>query len=84
MYNLTQNQIYTITCDDASNMVKLARIMNDECEEVNEVETNVHEIENDCDYESDFEYENREGTSLSTDEIESELFNDCFENNGKF
>jgi len=80
---MTKEQIYTITCDNASNMVKLARIMNDECDAINEIETcNVNENDSDCDIE--FEYGNGEGTPLSTDDIESELFNDRFENNGKF
>ncbi|XP_029347960.1 uncharacterized protein LOC103311970 [Acyrthosiphon pisum] len=78
-YNMVKEQIYTITCDNAANMVKLARIMNDQCEELNVIETNVNE--NDSDSDIELEYENGEGTSLSTDDIENELFNDDFENN---
>lgn len=81
-YNMVKEQIYTITCDNAANMVKLTRIMNDQCEELNVIETNVNE--NDSDSDIELEYENGEGTSLSTDDIENELFNDDFENNGNF
>lgn len=77
---MVKEQIYTITCDNASNMVKLARIINNEYEEINVIETNA----NDSDSDIEFEYERGEGTSLSTDDIENELFNDDFENNGKF
>lgn len=77
---MVKEQIYTITCDNASYMVKLAKIINNECEEINVIETNA----NDSDSDIEFEYESGEGTSLSTDDIENELFNDDFENNGKF
>ncbi|XP_060859859.1 uncharacterized protein LOC132937046 [Metopolophium dirhodum] len=77
-YDMVKQQIYSITCDNASNMVKLARIMNDECEEINVIVPNLNE--NDSDSDIDLEYENGEGTSLSIDDIEGELFNDDFEN----
>lgn len=84
MYNIRKEQIYTITYDSASNMVKLARIMNNDCEvQLNDETINVTNDKNDDDSDFDFEYENQEGTYLSVDCIESELFNDQFANNGK-
>jgi len=79
---MAKEQIYSITCDNASNMVKLARIINNECEEINVIETNANDSDSDSDIE--FEYERGEETSLSTNDIENELFNDDIENNGKF
>lgn len=33
-YNIKKEQLYSITCDNAANMMKLARIMNDETDQV--------------------------------------------------
>lgn len=68
-------------------MVKLARIMNENnnCEVTDHVNSNVTIIADDFDdneYDSDFEYENEHGTSLSKNDIENELFDDQFEMNG--
>uniref|UniRef100_A0A2S2P8A2 Zinc finger BED domain-containing protein 4 n=1 Tax=Schizaphis graminum TaxID=13262 RepID=A0A2S2P8A2_SCHGA len=78
---MAKEQIYTITCDNASNMVKLARIINNECEEINVIETNANDSDSNSDSDIEFEYERGEGTSLSTNDIENELFNEDFENN---
>ncbi|CAI6355544.1 unnamed protein product [Macrosiphum euphorbiae] len=83
-YNIRKEQIYTITCDNASNMVKLARIMNEECEVVpndEEISNVTNPDGNNDDSDFDLEYENQDGTLLSMDDIESELFNDQFVNN---
>lgn len=67
--------MYSITCDNAANMVKLARIMNNETDQVQD--SNVMPIENDNNSERDdddlWQYDN-EGTPLATDDIENELF----------
>jgi len=68
-------------------MVKLARIMNEECEVVpndEEISNVTNPDGNNDDSDFDFEYENQDGTLLSMDDIESELFNDQFMNNGKY
>ncbi|KAF0718472.1 Uncharacterized protein FWK35_00024860 [Aphis craccivora] len=81
-FNIRKEQIYTITCDNASNMVKLARIMNEECEVVPNDEEIIVTNPNENNDDSDFyvEYENQDGTPLSVDDIENELFNDQFVN----
>lgn len=66
-------------------MVKLARIMNEECEVVpndEEIINVTNPNENDDDGDFDVEYENQDGTPLSVDDIENELFNDQFVNCG--
>lgn len=68
-------------------MVKLARIMNEECEVVpndEEISNVTNPDGNNDDSDFDFEYENQDGTLLSMEDIESELFNDQFVNNGKY
>jgi len=67
-------------------MVKLARIMNEECEVVPNDEEIIVTNPNENNDDSDFyvEYENQDGTPLSVDDIENELFNDQFVNTGKY
>lgn len=68
-------------------MVKLARIMNEECEEIHNDEEIINVTNpdgNNDDGDFDVEYEYQDGTLLSVDDIESELFNDQFVNSGKY
>lgn len=69
--------MYSITCDNAANMVKLARIMNDETDQVQNSTLMPIENENNSERDDDdlWQYDN-EGTPLlvATDDIENELF----------
>lgn len=61
--------------------------MNEECEVVpndEEISNVTNPDGNNDDSDFDFEYENQDGTLLSMEDIESELFNDQFVNNGKY
>ncbi|KAL5246026.1 hypothetical protein ACI65C_013434 [Semiaphis heraclei] len=74
-YNVKKEQLYSITCDNAANMIKLARIMNDETGQVQDC--TVMPIENvnnsECDDDDLWQYEN-EGIPLANNDIENELF----------
>ncbi|XP_060871849.1 uncharacterized protein LOC132946566 isoform X2 [Metopolophium dirhodum] len=79
-YEITREQIYTITCDNAANMIKMARIMtvndieNDFVDESDEVNDNTTDINNE---DSDNEYPSG-GTPISNEDIENELLIDLF------
>ncbi|KAL5239421.1 hypothetical protein ACI65C_006831 [Semiaphis heraclei] len=74
-YNVKKEQLYSITCDNAANMIKLARIMNDETGQVQDCTvTPIENVNNsECDDDDLWQYEN-EGIPLANDDIENELF----------
>ncbi|CAI6373161.1 unnamed protein product [Macrosiphum euphorbiae] len=88
-YEITQEQIYTITCDNAANMIKMAKIMtvndieNNFIDSSDEVDNDIPDINNedveddDSQKDSDDEYLN-DGTSIANEDIENELFFDLF------
>jgi len=78
-YNIKKEQLYSITCDNAANMIKLARIMNDETNQVHDCIVMTSENVNNSEPEDDdlWQYDN-EGTPLATDDIENELFNGMY------
>lgn len=66
-----KEQIYSITCDNAANMVKLVKLISDE----NKDEIIIpNENVNTSDDENDVEYEN-DGPPLCDDDIQNELNN---------
>lgn len=78
-YNMRKEQIFTITCDNASNMVKLSKIinMNDECgAEAPHIEKDLSNFVDSKDNESDDEYAIEDGTLLSTNDVVNQLFNE--------
>jgi len=84
-YEITREQIYTITCDNAANMIKMARIIsvndieNDfvTSDEVNDNSTPEINNEDVDQIDSDDEYPN-DGAPLSNEDIENELLNNLF------
>lgn len=84
-YEITREQIYTITCDNAANMIKMARLItvddigNDFVDSSDEVNDNAPDINNEDDdqNDSDDEYHNG-GTPISNEDIENELLIDSF------
>jgi len=85
---MTKEQIFTITCDNASNMVKLSRIINineeSEAEAPHIEEDSTIDIVDSEGNESDDEYEIEDGTLLSTNDILNQLFNDEVDDHGWF
>lgn len=84
---MRKEQIFTITCDNASNMVKLSKIvnMNDECEaEAPHIEEDLINFVDSEDNESDDEYAIEDGTLLSTNDIVNQLFNEEVDDHGWF
>ncbi|CAI6352385.1 unnamed protein product [Macrosiphum euphorbiae] len=79
IYNMRKEQIFTITCDNASNMVKLSKIVNmyDECEaEAPHIEEDLINFVDSEENESDDEYAIEDGTLLSSNDIVNQLFNE--------
>lgn len=70
-FEIRKEQIYSITCDNAANMIKLVKLMNDNQDETIIPNSNLY---GDVDDDDEFEYEN-EGLPISDDNIENELFN---------
>jgi len=84
---MRKEQIFTITCDNASNMVKLSKIvnMNDECEaEASHDEEDLIYFVDSEDNERDDEYATEDGTLLSTNDIVNQLFNEEVDDHGWF
>ncbi|KAF0753987.1 Uncharacterized protein FWK35_00029175, partial [Aphis craccivora] len=82
-YEITREQIYTITCDNAANIMKMTRIMtvndigNDFVDSSDEVNDNILDINTDDKQDSDDEYPNDE-TPISNEDIENKLLIDLF------